>query len=609
MTQIRTIWHHFLTRTFIFWMMLFLGIRILFVVANYRFLEGSLGHKLLLFLAALRLDLATAAYLTLPVFITWLLFSIFKKTAFLKTAFFINVVLIIPVLFIGLLNIANYANWQTVANKRILLYFENPAEVSHFMSNRQLILTPFGLIALIWIVLKLHKRFVKKQHEPQAGWKAYLGLGCCIPLLIVFMRGGIQQLPINESAAYYSVHQGNDHAAVNPVYYFAHSASEYFYVENKFFFNTNEKNKSLVQELMTEKTMDSTIVLTSLENPNLVIILLESWTADVLEELGGEKGITPFTQSILGESFLFSQCYGSGYRTDQGLVSVLAGYPAQPDNSIIAYPDKIKELPTICRHLKNKNYHSSFFYGGDITFAEMKSFIVQQGFDYIFDKENYDPKDCNSKWGAHDGKVLESQINYLNSKKPPFLSCVLTLSTHEPFEVPIEHKFPHDSDPGKFKNSAYYTDQCLKSYFQAAKKTNWYKNTLFLLVADHGHHLPMERSLNTPESKRIVCLLTGGALAKNLQGKKWDHVMNQHDLIKLLAPYFGFNAQHFPFAKNPFTCKNPFAYFANEDVLGFVTDSTKNIYSFVNKKDLGKPLELNYAKAYLQWMYNDFVAR
>jgi len=606
---LRAIYRHFIFRNFIFWIILFAFMRLLFVVTNISFLEGSLWHKITLFFAALRLDAAMSAYLTAPIILLWLVYVFAQRQWIIKTARILTKIFCIPVIIISLINMGNYANWGTVINKRVLLYFENPSEVTHFMSTWQLVLSPLLIIGICWLVIWFYGRFTK-HFAPVSRKPVYLTINfLLLPICGLLMRGGWQTIPISESAAYYSAYNPNNHAAINPVFYFIHDVSGYYAVDqNKYHFFNRGEDKELFAELMRETGPD-TIQLTNVQRPNLVIIMLESWTADVVEPLDGEKDVTPFTNELVKESYLFTRCYGPGYRTDQGLVSILAGYPAQPDNSIIAYPSKTESLPSFCKALKKQDYASSFFYGGDIGFANMKSFIVQQGFDYISDKNNYDSKDYNSKWGAHDGKVLESQVNYLNKVRQPFLSGILTLSTHEPFEVPIQHKFPHDTAPNKFKNSAYYTDQCLKNYFAAAKKTSWYNNTLFLLVADHGHHLPRERNLDTPESKRITCIITGGALNSHLKGQSWKHVLGQQDLVKLLAPYFHVDPQVYRFAKNPFTTKHPFAYYANENVLGFITDSTNVVFTMPTGQAQGNTRLAHFAQAYLQQAYTDFAGR
>lgn len=488
------------------------------------------------------------------------------------------------------------------------MYIQDPLEISKYMSTLQIVLSLLGLVLMIGITVWCHQKFVAKQHEVNSHWKSAAIHFSLLPLFVLLMRGGFQVVPINESSAYYSIHQSNDHAAVNPIYYFGHSISELYFDHTKFEFMPHSKEKELMSQLMLEQNSD-TLVLTNVDRPNLVIVILESWTADIMEELGGETGVTPYTSELAKESFLFTKCYGSGFRTDQGLVSILSGYPAQPDNSIMIYPDKIKNVPSICQYLNHKNYSSSFFSGADLTFAKFKSFLVQQGFNYISDRSNYNAKDYNSKWGAHDDKVFTSQLNHLKTIKEPFFSCVLTLSTHEPFEIPVAYRFGKNNLAEKFKSSAYYTDQCLKNYFQEVKKTKWYKNTLFLLVADHGHSLPRGREMNSPASKRIVCLLAGGALNPSLKGKQWNSVLGQHDLVRMLAPYFKYKPNAFTFSKDPFKSVHPFAYYTNEDILVLLTDTSEAVYEIRTKNEYGTPLELNYAKAYLQWVYNDFRNR
>lgn len=603
-----TLTTHYLIRHFLFWIGFFFFFRLLFVGMNYSFLEGSFLHKLGVFFYALRLDLSTCSFLLALPFLIWITATLLQRPFLLRINRYYHFLLIGLAALICLMNSGNYANWGTVINKRVLLYFKNPAEVTHFMSTTQLILLPIVVVGMIGLWIWIYRRVFPHQSiavsSVSSGFKNLL----FIPLLFLLMRGGLQTVPINESASFYSPHEANCHAAVNPVYYFLHDVSDYYYVSDKFNFMSDEKALKLVEELTASDYTDS-LRLTSVEQPNIVIILLESWTADVIEALGGDKGVTPYTDQLLNESILFTNCFGSGYRTDQGLVCVLSGYPSQPDNSIIAYPSKSGSLPSLCEFVKAKNYTSSFFYGGDIGFANMRSFIVQQGFEYISDQADYSASEQNSKWGAHDGKVFSKQIAYLNKQKQPFISALLTLSTHEPFEVPIKHKFPHDSDPNKFRNSAYYTDQCLKAYFNEIKKTEWYKNTLFLLVADHGHHLPRERNMSSPESKRITCIITGGALTSSWRGKKITHAVNQHDMIIPFAELCGMKKNDFPLAKNPFTARHHFAYYSNENVLGWVRDSSVLTYEIKTGKTIGDKDEAAFAKAYLQVLYKDFVSR
>lgn len=596
-------------RTFTFWLLLFTFMRLIFVLVNWRFLEGSLGHKIFLFFAALRLDFSMAAYLSAPVLLLWLVYIFIPKSGIITAARLLTKIFSVPVVIIALINIGNYTYWETVINKRIVIYLSTPAEVAHVMSTWQLILSPLIILLTCWLVIRFYNRYTQQPSTVSKSIVYKLSQFMLLPLCVLFIRGGLQKIPISESDAYYSSWIQNNHAAVNPVFYFVHDLSGYYSVKNtRYNFFPETRSAKLFDEFMQEDGTD-TLVLTNIERPNLVIITLESWTADIIEALDGDTGVTPYTGKLIEESYLLTRCYGSGYRTDQGIVSVIAGYPAQPDNSIVVYPSKTESLPSFANAVEKHGYTTSFFCGIDLNFANIKSFIAQQGFGFVSDKNNYSTKEHNCQWGLHDEKILESQVRYLNKQKEPFFSCVLTSSTHEPFDIPIKNKFPNDTEANRFRSAAYYTDLCLKKYFETVKKSPWYARTLFLMVADHGHKLPHGHNLNTPESKRITCFITGGALRNNLRGKRYNQILGQQDLMRWLSPYFKVDPQIFRFSKNPYTARYPSAWYANENVMGLITDSGTVIYEIPNKVSYGDTTAMNFAKAYLQQVYNDFVKR
>lgn len=590
----------------IFWMSLFFFFRLLFFAMHNSQLGGNTSHQLFAFVAALRLDLSMSCYLIAIPFIFWLLELYFPKGPWHKTGNFFNYLLIPLTVSILVSNIGLYESWKTLLNKRLLLYLQNPAEISHFMDTWKIVALPFLLIALSWLFIFIWKKISTPHQVLPFKWTAPL-IG--IPLVFLGIRGGLQLLPINESSASYSSFAGNNHLAINPVYYFSHSVSEFFYVSNKYHFYAQEEADKILSDYFTEEKSAQSDTLLNSSRANVVFILLESWTADILQRNGELKGVAPFTDSLINESLWFSQAYASGYRTDQGLVAVLSGYPSQPDNTILAYPAKTEQLPCIADDLKKRNYATSFFYGGDIEFANMGAYLNQHSIDVIFDKNAFDPKEFNSKWGAHDGSVMNKQIAFLENEKQPFFSGLLTLSTHEPWEVPIATPFQSNTDHDKFCRSAYYTDQCLRDYFTAARKSKWYNNTLIVLVADHGHYLPLNRNLNKAESRKITLILTGGALHASQRGRVIDRVVAQHDLAGTIAGAFGLDAEKYIWSRNLLTSKKGFASFCNENVSGIVVDGARHEFYFANSLSEGNPEFEILNKAYLQKTYADFVAR
>ena len=597
----------------VFWIFIFFFYRLLFALLYWSSLQGSLGHKLLAFPAALRLDVSTFCYLSAVIILIWFLYLFKSWRAVYIKHLMLQYLFIALATIINLSNLGLYGTWGTVINKRLLLYLKNPVEISHFMDTWKLIALPIIIMLFFWLSILLYHRITDFKATSFSLRNKLILIFTSLAFLILGIRGGFQRMPINESAASYSDYEGNNDLCTNPVYYFGHSVSGYFYMSEQYKFFETAQRDAYFNELVNPPgnyvvQNDSVFNIAPPARPNIVIILLESWTADIIEKAGGLKGVTPFMNELAEESILFTRAYGSGYRTDQGLSCVLSGYPAQPDNSIIAYPDKSKSLPAISDELRKYGYRNSFFYGGDVGFANMKSYLSQHSFDKIVDKNDFPSSQHNSKWGAHDGYVLEKQVAYLITEKQPFFSAVLTLSTHEPFDVPVNTPFNGSSEPEKFKKAAWYTDQCLKTYFQQVKKQHWYKNTIFVLVADHGHTLPMWRDMNTWDSKKITLMITGEPIQKNMRGQKIKYTVAQHDIAATIMALVG---QKFPsaFSYNLFKRKNNFAYFSNERVLGFINDTSEYIFHFGNGSFSGNVKLEKQAKAYLQMVYDDFINR
>ncbi|MCR6720928.1 MAG: sulfatase-like hydrolase/transferase [Chitinophagaceae bacterium] len=143
--------------------------------------------------------------------------------------------------------------------------------------------------------------------------------------------------------------------------------------------------------------------------------------------------MTPRFNQLLNEGIYFDNLYASGDRTNKGVPAVLSGYPAMPNTTIIHNPAKSAKLNTLTQELAAKGYTTSFIYGGEPEFANIKSYLVHAGFNTILGRNDFSEKDMNSKWGAHDGVVMERVMKELEQQTSPFFTTWLTLSSHEPF--------------------------------------------------------------------------------------------------------------------------------------------------------------------------------
>jgi phosphoglycerol transferase MdoB-like AlkP superfamily enzyme len=283
------------------------------------------------------------------------------------------------------------------------------------------------------------------------------------------------------------------------------------------------------------------------DKPNVVIIILESFTSKIIGVLGGRPEVTPNFNKLSHEGILFDNFYASGDRSDKGIVAILSGYPAQPTSSIIKFPQKTQNLPYLSHTLAKMDYSTNFYYGGDINFANMRSYFANGGFNTVT-KNDFNKSDCNSKWGVHDHIMFNKLLDDIDKENQKFFKVFFTLSSHEPFDVPMKTVINGDDEDNKFLNSAYYTDSCIGNFFENAQKRAWWKNTIFILVADHGVRLPDNTAINSVLKFKIPMLFLGGAL------KKQDTVIHtygsQIDIPKTLLTQMGIKNDKYRFSKN-----------------------------------------------------------
>ncbi len=296
------------------------------------------------------------------------------------------------------------------------------------------------------------------------------------------------------------------------------------------------------------KSEQPTRPLLNTPKPNIIIIILESFTANIMEPLGGMKDITPNLNKLVPEGVLFDHFYASGDRTDRGLIAILSAYPAQPETSIIRFPQKTQNLPFLSRALQKLDYHTSFVYGGDIGFANMESYLYTAGFSHITEDGDFNGSLNNSKWGVADEFVFRRTLEECDTARSPFFKVMLSLSSHEPFEVPMKPIFQGTDERSLFLNACLYTDKSLGEFIASAKQKPWWNKTLVIITADHGHRFPNPEELKEKERFKIPMLWLGGALTKR------DTVIHtlggQTDIANTVLAQLDSPQTNFKFSKN-----------------------------------------------------------
>lgn len=584
----------------------------------------------------LPLDLSMAGYLSvipgfLSIAVVWLKRELVKPI--------MNIYFIIASLFITcsfLLNASLYPYWKYPLDSTPLFYFfTSPADAIASVSIWQVILSIVILIVLtvgVWFTLRM--RGEKRQQYSRYAY-GYGGLGSgkrnrfddfdrhrgrtsiilllLTGLLFLPIRGGITVSTMNTGQAYYSQNAYLNHSAVNPLFSLLESI-------------THQEDFASLYRFMKDKEADkifATMTSTSDENtypllneatfkkgtPDILIVIMESFASDIMPSMGSYKDVAVCLDSIAQQSILFTRFYANSFRTDRGMVSILSGYPAQPTTSIMRYPRKTSQLPSIARNLaKYKNYKTTYYYGGDADFCNMRSYLVSQGYQHIISDANFPIEDKLSKWGVPDhilaAKMMED-IKAQQNEKRPMLRILQTSSSHEPFEVPY-HRLKD-----KRLNAFAYTDSVMGAIVREYRKLPRWKNTLIVFVPDHVGGYKEQLNDHDRSRYQIPLILAGGAISRPM---KVGIIGSQHDIAATLLGQLGVEHREFTFSKNMMSDATPkFAFFAVNDAFGIVSEENSLIYDNRAKRivyDKGeKGFNLKRGQAYLQKLYDDLARK
>ena len=416
--------------------------------------------------------------------------------------------------------------------------------------------------------------------------------------------------PINAGTVYFSKNMYLNHAAINAVWNVGTSAFTQKPVKNPYVFGDLAAEQLIVDSLLADRGTPVKVLNTT--KPNVIFIVLESFSGYLIGPLGGDSLITPEFNRYANEGILFSEFYASGTRTDKAMPAILNGYPAQPAQSIIKEPKKSQTLPSLVKILIENGYSSSFWYGGEINFANFNSFVIGSGFNEIITKDNFDPSDYNSKWGVHDHVLFEALKDSLKNVREPFLKVILTLSSHEPYDVPMESVFTGSDAQTRYRNAVYYTDKTVGSFLDWAKEKDWWKNTLVIMVADHAARITDDMPNYKQNVFKIPMLWVGGALSDT--GLRIEKLGSQADIPLTLLNQLEINCS-FPFSKDMLSDKSgSFAFYTYNEGFGFITDSSAAVFDLKSRttvlsdgKDPGSAE--NKGKAYLQVLFEDYLKR
>lgn len=344
---------------------------------------------------------------------------------------------------------------------------------------------------------------------------------------------------------------------------------------------SNDKSFAILKKQFPAISGENTnrkIVSDSVEDhKNVVLITIESLSADFMKSYGNEQNITPFLDSLAQKSFQFTNLYAAGNRTVRGLEAVTLCLPPTAGESVVKRDDNKNKFST-GSIFKQKGYNVKFMYGGDAFFDNMRDFYTGNGYD-IVDESSFSPEEItfSNVWGVCDEDMYNKAIKVMNAEakqNKPFFNHIMTVSNHRPFTYP-ENKI---DIPGNIKSrdgGVKYTDYALKKFFEMAQKQPWFKNTVFVIVADHCASSAGKTELPL-DKYRIPALIYNA----DIKAEKCNKLMSQIDLMPTLFGLLHFNYESKFFGQDVLKADyKPRAFIATYQDLGLIKDNVLTILS------------------------------
>ncbi|MEP6926992.1 MAG: sulfatase-like hydrolase/transferase [Ginsengibacter sp.] len=559
------------------------------------------------------MDVSFTSYICIFPFLLFVIRNFAVKINVVKLISIYTFCLVVLLSFLATADFELYHAWGYRMDITPLQYLKSPKEMGTSVYASPLILLFAIFITLSIFFIWLYKYF-RRYISIKSAKFSITGLVISV-FLIIFLfipiRGGIQKIPINQSNVYFSEKLFANHASLNLPWNLMSSVLNKNSDKNPFDYLPKDKATLLVNNLYNHGQPKIPSIL-SVKRPDIIFIIMESFTAKLVGCLGGEKGVTPNLDKIAADGLLFTNIYAAGDRSEKGQVAVLSGYPNQAITSIIKTPVKTESLPAITRSLENSGYHTSYTYGGELEFANIKSYLLNAGFDDLVSKYSFDPSERTTSWGVHDHIVLNRFFENLKKEQQPFFATLFTLSSHEPYDVPMTPRFNGNDETSLFKNSIAYSDSCIGTFINRLKKDPLWQNTLIVFVADHGHLLPGHDPNDRPSKFHIPLIFTGGALKVTGIIK---NIGSQTDIVTTVLDQLGISSGIFKWGKDLLdSSAHQFAFYNFNNGFGFITSAGTVTIDNISKKIISQTGsidsdEINSGKAYMQLSYQDFLNR
>lgn len=470
--------------------------------------------------------------------------------------------IIFPIIFLGLLADIRFYDYFNIRLNFMAYEYTGEGNLSNNLVNADRLFWEF---ISIWILssaffIYIHHQFMNKciNRNKQKLIRRLIWMLCFAILFAAGIRGRISHAPMDWGIAYFSDNHTLNQSALNGIYTLIRNYTEtehdprlsFLDESERFPFVDHHTALTKVQQMLSQDGMEFTDIQNSLKQkinttakfdfqPNIVIVMMESWSGIRTSALGDTNNLSPHFDSLAQHGILFTNFFANGLRTNFGLASSLCSYPAIPGRSILKRYESQHPFTTLSEILHNKGYYNLFCYGGDFAFDNMEGFFRTKKYDAFYGEESFDVGNSFSKWGVPD-HLLFKRINQIVDSLPrPFQLSMLTLSNHEPFDIPDSSiiRYHDKSYESQRANGMLYADFAIGQLMKTMQSKPLFDSTIFLFVSDHSLLEASNMNLN-PKIFHIPLLIYSPTLLGD-SAVRIDKIGSQVDIIPTLLNLIG----------------------------------------------------------------------
>lgn len=557
----------------------------LFLIYNYVSFQ-QLGFADLF--ASIWFDLITVCLIGLPFIILSLIPLPFREKIFYGK--FLSILFYVFLLFFVALNLIDVEYFRYTQKRSTFDMFTVLSGSNDFMQQLASFFRDFWLLLIFLLGIIVVARFFHKKAKVKTGnfkfFRDFLYFILFIGLAVFFGRGGFRLKPINPIDAAQFTRVENAALVLNTAFTMVKSYNQGGLEEKNYF--SQEKEARLFNPIKVSKPLNLLP-----EKTNLVVIMLESFGNEWVGAAGAKKSFTPFLDSLSNVSLYFKNGISNGKKSIEAVPSIVASIPSLSDNPYISSQYGNNKINSLASILNDKGYETAFFHGATNGSMRFDGFASQIGFQHYFGRTEYNnDKYFDQSWG-----ILDEYFNPWTAKKlsefdKPFFATLFTLSSHHPYFIPKHMRGKLRKGSQEICQSIHYGDYSLNLFFEEAKKQPWYKNTVFILCADHTSASSNPVYNQRSELYKIPVLIfdPSGKIAPKKETQFFQHLdimPTALDLLNVKTKFYAFGNSYFQSKQGEAInyLEGTYQYFKGNKMITFTNEKVRNLYTISEVHD------------------------